>query len=64
MRVTIIRLELAVSTLLLGVAPLWSAFRGLDLATATRPSLAPLIVGTCAGLALAMHLAGIELYRH
>jgi len=56
MRFTIIRLELAASALLLGVAWLWSALRGLDLAAAAAPSLAALAVGVGSGLGLATTL--------
>jgi membrane protease YdiL (CAAX protease family) len=56
MRFTIIRLELAASALLLGLAGLWSALRGLDLAAAAAPSLGALAVGVGSGLALATTL--------
>src|SRR2546428_134696 len=52
----LVRLELVASAVLLGVAALWSAVRGLDLAAAVRPSLAALAVGAACGLGLAASL--------
>src|SRR5213596_2379840 len=49
----LVRLELVASAVLLGVAALWGAVRGLDLAAAVRPSLAALAVGAACGLGLA-----------
>src|SRR5215831_20470227 len=49
MRLTLIRLELLASTLLLGVAFAWSALRGLDLVGAIRPALGPTALGAAAG---------------
>src|SRR5205807_246952 len=56
MRLTLIRLELLASALLLGVALAWSALRGLDLVGAIRPALGPTAMGAGAGLALAATL--------
>jgi len=56
MRLTLIRLELLASTLLLGVALGWSALRGLDLLGAIRPALGPTALGAAAGLALTASL--------
>jgi len=56
MRLTLIRLELLASALLLGVALAWSALRGLDLVGAIRPALGPTAIGAGAGLALAATL--------
>ena len=50
------RIELVASGVLLGVAALWSALRGLDLGAALRPSLGALAVGAGCGLALAASL--------
>ena len=50
------RLELVASAVLLGVAALWSAVRGLDLAAALRPSPEALAVGAACGLGLAVSL--------
>src|SRR3989454_3278679 len=52
----LVRLELVASAVLLGVAALWSAVRGLDLVAAVRPSLAALAVGAACGLGLAASL--------
>jgi hypothetical protein len=52
----IVPLEIAASSLLLGIAWLWGALRGIDLAGAARPSLPPLAVGVLAGLAMATAL--------
>jgi len=56
MRLTLVRLELLASALLLGVAFAWSALRGLDLVGAIRPALVPTAIGAGAGLALAATL--------
>ena len=56
MRWTLIRLELAASALLVGVAAVWSAWRGLGLVAALTPSLAAVGVGIAAGLVLATSL--------
>src|SRR5262249_11299936 len=56
MRLTLIRLELLASTLLLGVALGWSALRGLDLLGAIRPAFGPTAIGAAAGLALTASL--------
>ncbi len=56
MRLTLIRVELLASSLLVGVAAVWSAGRGLELMAAARPALFPLAVGIAAGLALASTL--------
>jgi membrane protease YdiL (CAAX protease family) len=56
MRLSLVRIELFASSLLLGLAAVWSTARDLDLATAARPALAPLGVGIAAGLALAATL--------
>jgi membrane protease YdiL (CAAX protease family) len=56
MRLSLIRIELLASSLLLGVAAVWSAARELELAAAAQPALAPLGVGIAAGLALAATL--------
>ena len=50
------RLELVASAVLLGVAALWSAVRGLELAAALRPSPEALAVGAACGLGLAVSL--------
>ena len=52
----LVRLELVASAVLLGVAALWSAVRGLDLAGAARPSLAAVALGAACGLSLAASL--------
>src|SRR5207247_2586894 len=49
----LVRLELVASAVLLGVAALWSAVRGLELAAALRPSPEALAVGAGCGLGLA-----------
>jgi len=49
----LVRVELAASTLLLGVAGAWSAVRGLELLAALRWSLGALAIGSACGLALA-----------
>ena len=56
MRLTIIRLELIATVLLLGTAALWSALRGIDLASALEPAVLPLVVGAACGVALAATL--------
>jgi membrane protease YdiL (CAAX protease family) len=56
MRLTLIRLELAASTLLIGVAAGWSALRGLDLGGLLRPSVGDVALGVGFGLALAVML--------
>src|SRR3989442_9120138 len=56
MRLTIIRLELIATALLLTAAALWSALRGFDLAGALEPALPPLAVGAACGIALAATL--------
>ena len=56
MRLSLVHLELIASTLLLGVAGIWSAARGLNLAAAAEPSLAATAVGVACGLALAATL--------
>lgn len=56
MRLSLIRIELVASSLLVGVALVWSAARGLDLPTAVRPALFPVAAGMAAGLALAATL--------
>lgn len=53
MRLTIIRLELIASAVLLGAAALWSTLGGLALAGALRPAVKPLFLGAGCGLALA-----------
>src|SRR5207249_2706483 len=45
----LVRLELVASAVLLGVAALWSAVRGLELAAALRPSPEALAVGAGLG---------------
>jgi len=52
----LVRFELGASAVLLGVAVLWSAVRGLDLAGAVRPSFAALAVGAACGIGLAASL--------
>ena len=52
----LVRLELVASAVLLGVAAVWSAVRGLDLAGALPPSLEALGVGAACGLGLAASL--------
>src|SRR5206468_2818829 len=52
----LVRLELVASAVLLGVAALWSAVRGLELAAALRPSPEALAVGAACGLGLAVGL--------
>ena len=56
MRLTPIRLELAASALLLGVAAAWSTARGFDLVAAARPSLGAAAIGAACGLGLAATL--------
>lgn len=56
MRLTLIRLELAASTLLIGVAVGWGALRGLDLTAALRPSASGVVLGLAGGGALAATL--------
>ena len=52
----LVRVELAASTVLLGVAGAWSAIRGLDLLAALRMSPGALALGTACGIALATTL--------
>src|SRR5436190_13297957 len=52
----LVRLELVASAVLLGVAALWNAVRGLELAAALRPSPEALAVGAACGLGLAVSL--------
>lgn len=52
----LVRVELGLSSVLLGTAALWSVLGGLDLATALRPSLGALAAGAACGLALATTL--------
>jgi len=52
----LVRVELVASGVLLGLAALWSALRGLHLAAALQPSLGALAVGATCGLALAASL--------
>jgi membrane protease YdiL (CAAX protease family) len=56
MRLTLIRLELAASTLLIGVAAGWSALRGVDLGALLRPTAADVGIGVAFGLVLAIVL--------
>jgi len=56
MRLSLVRIELLASSVLLGIAAVWSTARDLELATAARPALAPLGIGVAAGLALAATL--------
>ena len=49
----IVRVELAASAVLLGVAAAWSALRGLDLAAAARATPVAVAAGAAFGLALA-----------
>ena len=49
----LVRVELAASTVLVGVAAAWSAIRGLDLLAASRWSFGALAIGSACGLALA-----------
>jgi membrane protease YdiL (CAAX protease family) len=49
----IVRVELAASAVLLGIAALWSAVRGLDLVGAARPTSVALTAGVVFGLGLA-----------
>jgi hypothetical protein len=56
MRLTIIRLELLATALLLGTAGLWSALRGLDVSAALEPAVVPTLVGATCGIALAATL--------
>lgn len=53
MRLSLIRLELVASTVLLGIAVGWSHLRGLDLAGPTGTTSGAVLLGTLAGLALA-----------
>src|SRR3989442_6952063 len=52
----LVRVELVASGVLLGLAALWSALRGLHLAAALQPSLGALAVGATCGLALSASL--------
>lgn len=56
MRLTIVRLELLASAVLLGAAAAWSRLRGLGLAAALGPAAEPAALGVAAGLALAATL--------
>jgi hypothetical protein len=56
MRLSLVRIELLASSLLLGVAAMWSTARDLELVAAARPALLPLGVGIASGLALAATL--------
>ena len=49
----LVRVELAASAVLLGVAGAWSALRGLDVLAAARPTALALVTGTVSGLVLA-----------
>ena len=52
----LVRVELGASAILLGLAAVWSALRGLDLVAAVAPTMQALVVGTASGLALAATL--------
>jgi membrane protease YdiL (CAAX protease family) len=52
----LVRVELGLSSALLGTAALWSVLGGLDLGAALRPTLGALAVGGACGLALAATL--------
>jgi hypothetical protein len=56
MRLTLVRLELAVGALLLGVALAWGALRDLALGAALRPTWSAVAAGAACGLALAVTL--------
>jgi membrane protease YdiL (CAAX protease family) len=53
MRLTLIRLELLASTILLGLAGAWSALRGVELGSVLEPALSPTLIGISCGLGLA-----------
>lgn len=56
MRLSLIRLELMASGLLIGVGVIWGAARGIDVVDSARPALVPLAIGVAAGLGLASTL--------
>lgn len=52
----LVHTEIVASVVLLGAAGLWSVVRGIDLATAVRPSLDAVAAGVAGGVALAATL--------
>jgi membrane protease YdiL (CAAX protease family) len=53
MRLTLVRLELLASTILLGLAAAWSALRGIELSAAVQPAFGATLIGIACGLGLA-----------